>query len=120
MPNKIQNDFYKGIESGVRPWVKLLRDAGINTDSSCHHEGTICFFPFDIRSDLGTVRRLFKGRIKEYTLTFVYAQFEERVYRELVIIKSPRFKQKYVSGYTNVAKAVLRNSSSISRFNPEC
>lgn len=33
--------FYNEIESGVRRFVFLLRNAGINTECSCHHKGYI-------------------------------------------------------------------------------
>ena len=33
--------FYDELEEKVRPFVKALRDAGINTTCSCHHEGYI-------------------------------------------------------------------------------
>lgn len=33
--------FYNEIETGVRRFVFLLRNAGINTECSCHHKGYI-------------------------------------------------------------------------------
>jgi len=33
--------FYLEIEEGVREAVRALRNAGINTECSCHHEGYI-------------------------------------------------------------------------------
>ena len=35
------NIFYLEIEETVRPYVKELRDSGINTTCSCEHEGYI-------------------------------------------------------------------------------
>lgn len=34
-------DWYEQIEAHIRPIVKLLRDNGFNTTSSCHHDMTI-------------------------------------------------------------------------------
>lgn len=36
-----QANFYLEIEPKVRYWVYLLRNAGINTECSCEHEGYI-------------------------------------------------------------------------------
>lgn len=35
------SDFYDQIEEQVRPVVRMLRDNGVNTTSSCHHDMTI-------------------------------------------------------------------------------
>lgn len=41
-------EFYKNIEPGVRDLVRLLRDNGINTTSSCEHER---YIQFDVWQD---------------------------------------------------------------------
>jgi hypothetical protein len=38
---KPDNAFYLEIEAGVREVVRALRDAGVNTECSCHHEGYV-------------------------------------------------------------------------------
>lgn len=39
----LDNEFYQGIEPGIRDAVRLLRDNGINTTCSCEHEMYIQF-----------------------------------------------------------------------------
>lgn len=37
----LPSDWYNSLEPGIRPFVKLLRDNGINTTCSCEHTMTI-------------------------------------------------------------------------------
>jgi len=63
---KYSNNWYKkNIESGVRDLVKYLRDNGINTECSCHHDMYIqCQYICD-----GTIQELHK---------LLYSYFYER------------------------------------------
>jgi hypothetical protein len=42
-----EDSFYEMIEEGVRAPVRALRQAGINTFCSCHHEGHIQCYSSD-------------------------------------------------------------------------
>lgn len=47
--------FYDDVEEPIRAVVKALREAGINTTSSCGHEMTVEFDSFDLTADLAII-----------------------------------------------------------------
>jgi len=87
-------DFYEELESGVRKWVKVLRDAGINTMSSCHHEGSIrcqCFYP-EIEVDR-IQYALNEAGAQEYCIIVTYSKHGD-CYEKWIDVKSREFKYR--------------------------
>lgn len=86
------NVFYLEIEEGVREAVYKLRNAGINTQCSCHHEGYIqcqSMDPtteqrriFDVMYELG-IEDFTASLLVEHSAIFWHSFWE---------IKSPKFK----------------------------
>jgi len=65
-----ESDFYSSLEEGVRIAVKALRDAGINTLSSCHHEGWIQCSSCDPTGERHTIWNvMYELGIKEWRAT---------------------------------------------------
>lgn len=50
-----ETDFWKGIETKIKPIVRLLRDNGFNTTCSCHHDMEI---ELDLGNHMDEVERL--------------------------------------------------------------
>ena len=62
--------FYDEIEEGVRKYVRLLRDEGINTTCSCHHEGYIQAESHDPTSERRIIWNvMFESGVKDWTAT---------------------------------------------------
>jgi hypothetical protein len=67
------NPFYNDIEDGVRPFVKELRDIGINTISSCGHEGWIECDTIDHQSDFYKIKhKLHDMNIPDFKIDLCY------------------------------------------------
>jgi len=63
--------FYSGIGAGIRKLVKALRDNGINTIRSCHHEWYIEAYTDDPTEELETIHAvMYTLGIKNYTVAF--------------------------------------------------
>ena len=88
------NNFYSEIEETVRPFVKELRDNGINTTYSCEREGIIqatCIDPtferemiYNVMYDMG-VEEWSAELLVEYSSTWYLSNWE---------IRSPSFIKK--------------------------
>ena len=94
MPEMTDLQFYGEIEEGVRGWVKLLRNAGLNTECSCHHEGYIQCQSLDPTTEIDRIRRAFCGKIDRYTITIIYQQtgMDAAYWSQSLNIQSPVFK----------------------------
>lgn len=57
--DELKNAFYLGIEEGVREWVYRLRNAGINTECSCHHEAYIQCQTVDPTEEIRRIKSVF-------------------------------------------------------------
>lgn len=53
-----EDDFYNAIEDGVREWVRAFRNAGINTECSCGHEGYIQCQSLDVANDVERITQV--------------------------------------------------------------
>jgi len=52
------NSFYSEMESGVRDYVKELRESGLNTQASCHHDGYILAHSMDATKELSIIEEV--------------------------------------------------------------
>lgn len=88
-------NFYLMLEDGVRKWVKLFREQGINTECSCHHEGYIQCQTLDQTYEIRTIRSIMlEKRIKNYTIEFL-GEETNGFYHQHLIIRSDLFKKDY-------------------------
>ncbi len=85
-------DFYKEIESGVRRLVFLLRNNGINTECSCHHEGYIQCQTIDPTNEVRIIKSiLWEEGIEDYEIEI---RHEGINISSCLTIRSPAFKQE--------------------------
>jgi len=85
------NGFYGEIEEGVRDYVSQLRNAGINTECSCHHEGYIQCQTLDPTTELRRIKDIMsQNNIEDFTIEFRHKGY----YFSSIEIKSPAFKMK--------------------------
>lgn len=87
------DSFYGQIEEGVREWVRMLRNAGINTTSSCHHDGYIQAQSVDPTTELRTIFNVLHGRLRHYEVMVFYASNGNGVMQSLEI-RSPVFRME--------------------------
>lgn len=88
------NMFYSGLEDGVREYVRHLRNIGINTECSCHHEGYIQCQVLDPTEELRKLKTLFMViGLTDYEIKFTSKQID-RCHFDLMMITSPKFKQQ--------------------------
>lgn len=88
-------DFYDEIEDGVREWVRHLRDAGINTECSCGHEGYIRCQVLDLPADIQRIKDVLHTHgLWYYTIEFHYVAFGENFtgWSESITVRSKEFK----------------------------
>lgn len=92
-------DFYADIEAGVRPWVKTLRDAGINTECSCGHEGYIqCQVLLNPEAEIERIKRVLReAGLKEFRIEYRYEEWstDGRVFpdwKQSIDVRSVYFK----------------------------
>ena len=86
--------FYSQIEPGVRKWVRLLRDAGINTECSCGHQGYIQCQSLDAQTELEQIKNVLHGNgCWYYEIHFIrYSNGENFAsWKETIEIKSKEF-----------------------------
>lgn len=84
------------LESGVVEWIRVLRDAGINTECSCHHEGYIQCQSLDPTTELDRIRRAFwEAGLHEYSVEILYEQTgpDTAYWHQTMEIRSSAFKQ---------------------------
>jgi hypothetical protein len=87
----INNNFYAQIEEGVREWVFKLRNSGINTECSCHHEGYIQCQCLDPTTEISVIQSLFlEHNIEDFTIDVKV----QGVFKSLEI-RSPIFNSSY-------------------------
>jgi hypothetical protein len=89
------SDFYAQIEAGVREWVRRLRDAGINTECSCGHEGYIQCQCFDLPTELDRIKSVLHSHgCWFYEIHFIrYSNGPDFTsWKETIEIRSPMFK----------------------------
>lgn len=84
-----QHTFYLEIESGVRHFVFLLRNAGINTECSCHHEGYIQCQTLDPTTEI----RIIKTVMIEEGIEDFEIEIHTSLYWSHIMIRSPAFKE---------------------------
>ena len=82
--------FYEDIEEGVRPYVMLLRNAGINTECSCHHEGYIQCQSVGPSEEIDRIRRSFIDKVDYYTIEVTYTNRGDDWFQSIEI-RSPMF-----------------------------
>jgi len=88
MNNLLINSFYLGIEEGVREWVYRLRNTGINTECSCHHEGYIQCQTLDPTDDIKKIKTIFlENNIEEFEIEIYIKGYQFSTLE----IKSPIF-----------------------------
>lgn len=94
MPEMSELHFYGDVEEGVREWVRLLRNAGLNTECSCHHEGYIQCQSLDPTTEIDRIRRAFFGKVHQYKIEVLYEQTgnDAAYWHQHLIITSPTFK----------------------------
>lgn len=85
------NSFYGKMEDGVREWVRMLRNAGINTVASCHHEGYIQAISSDPTVELTTIFNVLSGRAPSYEVSIFYGNYSSHQIQHLCI-RSSAFK----------------------------
>ena len=83
--------FYNEIETGVRRFVFLLRNAGINTECSCHHEGYISCQTLDPTTEIRTIKTVM---IEEGIEDFEIEILQKGLYWSFLTIRSPAFKEQ--------------------------
>ena len=70
-----KTDFWGSIEDGVRNIVRLLRDNGINTTSSCEHEKYIQFDLVGLAYEIEIIHGLlFNAGIRGYSIETIFGQ----------------------------------------------
>jgi len=84
--------FYDELESGVRKWVKILRQYGLNTECSCHHEGYIQCQSIDIVTEVDRIQNALNGAgLQDYTIIVTYTKIGESYFQSLEV-RSKAFK----------------------------
>lgn len=84
-------EFYSSLEEGVRDVVYKLRNAGINTIASCHHEGSITAEFYNFEEDLEKIDNvMFEMGITCYRV-MVCLQHNRNSYKKWIEIFSPCF-----------------------------
>lgn len=86
--NEKDFSFYNEIESGVRRFVFLLRNSGINTECSCHHEGYIQCQTIDPTTEISRIKTVM---IEEGIEDFEIEIRETGLYYSVLNIRSPAF-----------------------------
>lgn len=79
------------MKEGVREWVRMLRNAGINTVASCHQEGYIQAVSSDPTVELTTIFNVLNGRVPTYEVSIFYGNYGSQQIQHLCI-RSPAFK----------------------------
>lgn len=85
------NSFYGKMEDGVREWVRMLRNAGINTVASSHQEGYIQAISSDPTDELTTIYNVLHGRVPAYEVSIFYGNYNGHQIQHLCI-RSAAFK----------------------------
>lgn len=84
-------DFYKSLESGVRRLVFLLRNEGINTECSCHHEGYIQCQTLDPTNEIRIIKSiLWEEKIEDYEIEIRHKGMNTS---SCLTIRSPAFRE---------------------------
>jgi hypothetical protein len=61
------------IEEGVRQWVYLLRNVGINTECSCHHKGYIQCQTLDPTTEIFRIKSvLLENGIEDFDISIIH------------------------------------------------
>jgi hypothetical protein len=102
---RLTNWFEHNIEEKVRKYVKALRDNGINTTASCHHEGYIECEASDPTHELEVIYTvLVESGIERYNVE-IYAEYTPKYYHKYLRILSPEFtiteEEKQICDYTS-------------------
>ena len=80
--------FYHEIESGVRRFVFLLRNSGINTQCSCHHDGHIECQTFDPTTEVQRIKTIMiEEGIEDFEIEIRYTGLNWSI----LTIRSPAF-----------------------------
>lgn len=93
----IEDIFYSMIEEKVRPYVKMLRNSGINTTCSCEHEGYIECQSLDPSFEIDMIRKTFQENgLMEYKITLIHEQFGSSFsdWKQYIEITSSYFQGK--------------------------
>jgi len=98
------NSFYGKMEEGVREWVRMLRNAGINTVASSHQEGYIQAISTDPTEELTTIFNVLHGRVPGYEVSVFYGNYSSHQIQNLCI-RSPAFKLTVPAPKTPVKKS---------------
>ena len=71
-----KDEFSSTIENGVREWVLWLREAGINTECSCGHEGYIQCQSLDPLTEIGRIKAvLHEHDLWDYKIELTYQAY---------------------------------------------
>lgn len=94
-----ENDFYLSIELGVREWVKRLRDAGVNTECSCGHDGYIQCQCLEPEKDVELIKKvLHEHGLWHYEIEWTYNSYGENYagWHQSITVRSKEFKANLV------------------------
>lgn len=89
--NQEEFSFYNEIESGVQRFVFLLRNAGINTECSCHHKGYIQCQTLDPTTEINRIKTVM---IEEGVEDFEIEIRITGLHWSVLNIRSPAFIKK--------------------------
>jgi len=92
----IEDRFYSELEEGVREYIRALRNAGINTECSCHHEGYIQCQSLDPSAEIRIIRDvLLEMNVDIYTIIITHEKYGDKSlaeWHQWIVIKSDKFK----------------------------
>ena len=82
------NSFYLKIEEGVREWVYKLRNHGINTECSCHHDGYIQCQTLDPTEEIRIIKSvLMENNVEDFNIVITITSWKFAT----LVIRSPHF-----------------------------
>lgn len=87
-------EFYRDIEETVRPYVKALRDSGLNTTASCEHDGYILASSLDATKELAIIEGVMINMDVDEWEARLEIEYCQGYYHSLWHIISDKFKVK--------------------------
>jgi len=89
MKDYLTTVFYLNIEEQVRVWVHRLRNIGINTECSCHHDGYIQCQTLDPTTEIERIKTVFlENNIEDFEIRITI----KGCHFSTLEIRSPVFK----------------------------
>ena len=90
----MDTEFYNQIEEKVRPYVKALRDSGLNTTASCEHEGYILASSLNATVELAIIEGVMINHEVEEWEAKLEIEYCQGYYHSLWNIQSLSFKKQ--------------------------